>query len=211
MAMCVCPNSYPSSLNALRQQAFGQYPLTVSNVAIRVHKARRQRLRNNVTNSLSLVTHSAWVKANLQYAIVIDDIRPLREHIKELTGPLEASRERIQQCEDNLKVVDSNVSTLKAEFGTRTGEAEAIKIDLQKATSKVASAKDLLTKLSGEKLRWEHQVRTKQTVKTLKTDVACRLTPEEALLPVYCLAFGFAIILLLPNENHGLQNCPIPP
>ncbi|KAL3676900.1 hypothetical protein R1sor_026848 [Riccia sorocarpa] len=108
--------------------------------------------------SVAAAPLAAWVKANVQYAVVLDQIRPLQEHIQELTKSLEASRTRIQQCEQDLEAVDMNVAALKAEFSSRTGEAEVVKLNLQKATAKVKSAMDLLAKLSGEKLRWENQV-----------------------------------------------------
>lgn len=104
------------------------------------------------------MANAAWVKANVQYATVLDDIRPLKKHIEELQKPMAASQERIAQCEEDLRKVDSTVAGLKEEFGKRTGEVESLKICLHKAASKVTAARALLSKLGREQARWENQV-----------------------------------------------------
>ena len=96
------------------------------------------------------MANAAWVKANVQYAAVLDDIRPLKKHMEELQKPMAASQVRIAQCEEDFRKVDFTVATLKEDFGKRTGEVESLKICLHKAASRVAAAKALLSKLGRE-------------------------------------------------------------
>lgn len=77
----------------------------------------------------------------------------------ELSRPIEASKDRIQRCENELHKVNQMVENLKLEFSSRIGEVEALKLSLAVAHAKVASAKQLLEKLGGEEIRWQHQVR----------------------------------------------------
>lgn len=48
---------------------------------------------------------------------------------------------------------------LKHDFQLKISEAESLKLDLEKAESTLGAATSLLGKLSGEKGRWEEQVR----------------------------------------------------
>lgn len=74
---------------------------------------------------------AAWVKANVQFSIVLEKVKPLEYDLAGLQASLDASRGRVAQCEADLAALDGTVARLKGEFARRTGEAEALKIGLQ--------------------------------------------------------------------------------
>ena len=46
---------------------------------------------------------------------------------------LDSSKERLHKCQEALSLLDTKVSTLKAEFANKTAEAESLKASLKKA------------------------------------------------------------------------------
>lgn len=69
-------------------------------------------------------------------------------------------QDRIGECEAQLRQLDEHVVSLKHDFEARKGEEIELKVSLGKAEGTLSSALGLLQKLSGEKERWEHQVRS---------------------------------------------------
>lgn len=57
--------------------------------------------------------------------------------------------------QSELAELDQKVAEMKAEFGRRTAEAEALKLDLIKTQETLDAAQSLLGKLGGEKSRWD--------------------------------------------------------
>jgi len=102
---------------------------------------------------------ATWVSASMRYAEVVESIAPLQREFDEANGKLDSARERLSQCQADLKVIDDDVKVLKTKFGKMTSEAEALKVKLQKTTQILESAQSLLGKLDGEKNRWDRQVK----------------------------------------------------
>ena len=110
--------------------------------------------------SVAAAPMASWVKANVKYSMVLEKIAPLEKSLESLTVSLTQSRGELRKCEEDLDLLDQEVVRLKTEFAKVTGEAEALKISLAKAEGTLDSAKSLLDKLSGEKKRWDAQVRS---------------------------------------------------
>eukprot|EP00842_Homolaphlyctis_polyrhiza_P006526 jgi/Hompol1/6875/HPOL_005105-RA len=110
--------------------------------------------------SVAAAPLAIWVKANLQYATVVEKVAPLEQDLQRLTTTLEASRARVQKLKEQLDVVDRKVQDLKEDFGSKTREAESLKASLEKAMGVIQRAQGLLEKLSGEGRRWKLQVDT---------------------------------------------------
>jgi dynein heavy chain 2 len=81
---------------------------------------------------------------------------------------------------------------MKEEFGRRTSEAEALKLNLKKAEDQLEAAERLLGKLGGEKDRWSDQV--------ISIDVALKALPLNSLL-----AAGFIAYLPAAPEDRRLE------
>ena len=108
--------------------------------------------------SVAAAPMAVWVKANLNFSIILEKIAPLERDLGMLTESLEESREHMQRCEQDLRELDERVVDLKQDFAKRTGEAEALKISVKRAMDTLEAAQNLLGKLGGEKGRWASQV-----------------------------------------------------
>jgi dynein heavy chain 2 len=109
-------------------------------------------------SSVAAAPLAIWIKANIQYSMVIDKIQPLEQDLANLTRSLNASRKKVTQLEDDLSKVDAKVAALKDEFSVQTRDAEVLKANLEHATSTILSAEGLIGKLDGERSRWQTQV-----------------------------------------------------
>ncbi|TPX70937.1 hypothetical protein SpCBS45565_g01524 [Spizellomyces sp. 'palustris'] len=108
--------------------------------------------------SVAAAPLASWVKANLQYSVILEKIAPLETDLARLTKSLDASRERVQTLKEGLAAVDQKVAALKDNFSGKTREAETLRTNLEKATATIQTAQGLLGKLSGEGKRWASQV-----------------------------------------------------
>lgn len=102
---------------------------------------------------------AAWVQACVRYSEVLQTITPLRNQFEQASKQLEGARSRLRQCENDLKSLDAEVQTLKERFAKTTAEAETLKVALAKTTETLNAAQLLLSKLGGERSRWEAQVK----------------------------------------------------
>jgi len=109
--------------------------------------------------SLAAAPISDWVKATLKYSEILEKISPLVNEQTKLQTKLQVSEARLFECQKQLVELDDKVIQLKDNFGKRTSEAEALKLQLKKAEDTLAVAQSLLGKLSDEKNRWEGQVK----------------------------------------------------
>ncbi|GBG84147.1 hypothetical protein CBR_g38121 [Chara braunii] len=108
--------------------------------------------------SVAAAPLAAWVRANVRYSLVLEKIRPLEEGLRDLEGSLARSREKLFDCENDLTSLDDAVTSLREEFSSRTGEAEALKASLRVASDKLDAASTLVDKLGSERVRWQSQV-----------------------------------------------------
>ncbi|KAG6966238.1 hypothetical protein JG687_00004962 [Phytophthora cactorum] len=109
--------------------------------------------------SVAAAPLATWVKANLKYSMVLNKIEPLETDLAEAKRSLEASQQRLLQCESELKKIDITVDQMKVQFGEKTKEAEILRVNLEQAQSTLNKAQGLLGKLGGEKHRWSEQVK----------------------------------------------------
>ena len=110
----------------------------------------------------------------------------------------DAPMHRRTGVQDELQELDDSVTRLKKDFGKRTSEAEALKLQLQKTEKTLDRAETLLGKLSGEKDRWVHEVKNlRRQMSTL---------PRQAMMAagfVTCVASAAACLLCLCNAAAG--------
>lgn len=109
--------------------------------------------------SVAAAPLATWVKANLKYAMVLSKIEPLEADLAEAKRSLDASAQRLAQCEAELHKIDARVEQMKAQFADKTKEAEILRVGLEAAQSTLTKAQGLLGKLGGERLRWAEQVK----------------------------------------------------
>lgn len=109
--------------------------------------------------SLAAAGLATWVINLLKCSVIFEKVKPLEEDLFKATRNLETSQKRVMECENELGKITSLVEQLREDFSQRTSEAEKLKSELQSAESTLSSAQELLGKLSGEKLRWEGQLK----------------------------------------------------
>ncbi|KAI9332693.1 dynein heavy chain and region D6 of dynein motor-domain-containing protein [Obelidium mucronatum] len=142
--------------------------------------------------SVAAAPLAMWVKANLQYSMVLERIGPLEADLNKLTKSLDASKERVVKLKNSLDEVDKNVAALREDFGGKTRDAETLRNNLEKASSTIKSSQDLLHKLSGEGKRWSIQAKE---IKSLIGNLS-----KSALI-----AAGFIIYLSSTSEDVRLK------
>lgn len=99
-----------------------------------------------------------WVRAQIKYANVIENIEPLENEQNKLQSNLAKIEEKATKLKANLAAVDEKVANLKATFEKMTSEATRLKIELEKAEETIEAAESLVGKLQGEYDRWSGQV-----------------------------------------------------
>jgi dynein heavy chain 2 len=97
---------------------------------------------------------AVWVKANIMFARVLQKVRPLQDQLDEATAVLKRSERELNVHETELGKLDATVAALKADFATRTREAEELKLALERTKETLEKASTLLGKLGGEQTRW---------------------------------------------------------
>lgn len=100
-----------------------------------------------------------WCLASVQYSKVLESVAPLRAEFEAANRKLDQARNRLTQCETELKTLDDEVRSLKSAFAKTTSEAESLKVALKRTTEILNAAEGLLGKLSGEQSRWDKQVK----------------------------------------------------
>ena len=108
--------------------------------------------------SVACAPLAGWVKANLQFADVLEKVEPLETENQKLQNGLRESQNKLQELNNELSTIDEKVAGLRKRFENSTAEAAKLKMELEAAQTTIASAESLLGKLVGEKDRWEIQV-----------------------------------------------------
>lgn len=70
---------------------------------------------------------AAWVKAILEYSVVLQKINPLEKELFQYEENLHRGHKRLMVCEEQLKELDDRVEVLKKNFAKKTQEAETLK------------------------------------------------------------------------------------
>ncbi|KAJ3215292.1 Cytoplasmic dynein 2 heavy chain 1 [Dinochytrium kinnereticum] len=124
-------------------------------------KSKKESFEESVIrrSSVAAAPLAMWVKANIQYSVVLEKIGPLEADLQRLTKTLDASRARVSKLKEALAAVDKNVTALREDFGSKTRDAETLRSNLEKASATIKASQGLLEKLSGEGKRWQAQVK----------------------------------------------------
>lgn len=108
--------------------------------------------------SVAAAPLAKWVHACVRYSAVLVKVSPMETKLNAATENLKLTQARLAQCHEQLGEIDKNVAQLRADFEGRTQEAQILRIDLDKATTILEKANNLMGKMSGEKVRWQQQV-----------------------------------------------------
>ena len=112
-----------------------------------------------VRASVAAAPLAAWVRAQIEYSTVLDKVQPLQTELDAAQEILKQSESKLKKAEKSISKLEEKVAELRKNFTIKTGEATALEEGLKKAEAMLASAAELLGKLSGENERWMNQVR----------------------------------------------------
>jgi len=107
--------------------------------------------------SVAAAPLAQWVTANIEYASVLDSVGPMQAELDKLEKNLKKSTKKLEEADAQLKKLERKLKDSKKTFKGMTADAEKLKADLEKAESVLAGAQELLSKLGGEKVRWDSQ------------------------------------------------------
>ncbi|CAH8543326.1 unnamed protein product [Schistosoma rodhaini] len=108
--------------------------------------------------SVAAAPLATWVRANVQYAKVLERIAPLEKEHAKLKQSLIQAENSLTNLTKGLSNVDSNVANLRTIFEKRTSEAANLKMELEKTRETLLSAETLVGELESEHTRWENQI-----------------------------------------------------
>ena len=109
--------------------------------------------------SVAAAPLAAWVKANVQFSVVLEKIGPLEKEKSVLQGNLDKSEAKLAKLGKALEVLDHRVSEMKVRFEQRTTEAARLRMEVEKEEEIIQAAENLVGKLKGEHQRWSEQVK----------------------------------------------------
>ena len=109
--------------------------------------------------SVAAAPLAVWVKANIQYSVVLEKIGPLEKEKSMLQGNLDKSEAKLAKLGNALKVLDQRVSDMKLRFEQRTTEAARLRMEVEREEEIILAAENLVGKLKGEHKRWSEQVK----------------------------------------------------
>ena len=115
--------------------------------------------RQNVERiNLNLAKISEFVKAVLKFYDVKLKIRPLEQALIDAENKLNQSQKIVDKNTNEIKQIELKVKEYEEKYAKLTGEAEVLKIEMNKTTDLLTKAVSLLGKLTGEKNRWAAQI-----------------------------------------------------
>jgi len=132
--------------------------------------------------SVAAAPLAKWVTACVKYSGVLVKVAPMEKKLNAATASLEKANAVLAEYKDQLVEIDKNVEQLRVDFEGRTKEAEVLRIGLERATQTLEKANSLMGKMSGEKQRWQ------QEVKEIKRDA--ELLSTHTCLAAYCTYLG---------------------
>eukprot|EP00727_Mastigamoeba_balamuthi_P008592 m51a1_g4355 putative cytoplasmic dynein 2 heavy chain 1 (4311) ;mRNA; f:228679-242475 len=109
--------------------------------------------------SLAALPLATWATAVVEYSKVKQSVAPLEERLAAATSKLSSSRNKITELEKNVKKIDDEVTRLKKQFQGMTAEAMKLETALGVVQETLSKAQSLLSKLSGERDRWQAQLK----------------------------------------------------
>ena len=100
-------------------------------------------------------TLALWLNSVLRYSIILNNVEPMTNEIKELEENLEKSERENDEKQKELKQTKENIKMNTEEYKELITKIENIKKQQEKTNKKVIKSKNLLNNLSAEKNRWQ--------------------------------------------------------
>ncbi|MES1911190.1 MAG: hypothetical protein MHM6MM_003667 [Cercozoa sp. M6MM] len=126
---------------------------------------------------------AAWVKANVEYCDILEQIAPMEAELEEANNALEESRQELLSLEKQIREIEADIEGLRASFREKTSEVELLSSKLCSFTTSIEKAEAILGGLSSERNRWRQEL---QKI----GNIQAALPFEMAILGGFCSAAG---------------------
>jgi dynein heavy chain 2, cytosolic len=136
----------------------------------------------------SLAQIAEYINAIVRFYYAKENIKPLEMALEDAESKLTKSKKIQEQNANDLAKIDKQIQEYKDNFAKKMGEAELLKIEFNKTEELLNKARSLLSKLTGEKIRWQNQID--------------ELKIQNEMIPYNCLyASAFVTYLGFYNES----------
>ncbi|XP_037937177.1 dynein heavy chain 6, axonemal [Teleopsis dalmanni] len=144
---------------------------------------------------------SLWVIAMDKFAKVYKVVEPKIKRKEAAEGELKAVTELLRRKQKELADVEEKIQALKDDIDEKNREFKIIQDKVDLSYTRLNRAARLTSALSEEEIRW------KQTVKTLTSDLGC--VPGDVLVSAACVAYlgAFSTSYRTDLEHRWVQKC----
>jgi dynein heavy chain 1 len=101
-----------------------------------------------------------WIVAQLEYSEILDKVQPLREKVAKLEDEAQVVEAQATTMNESITQLESSIAKYKEEYAVLISQSESIKAEMSTVQSKVDRSIQLISDLSSERQRWEHESRT---------------------------------------------------
>lgn len=100
----------------------------------------------------------AWVKAQLSYAAILDNIGPLRDEVKRIESHARKTKAQLIAIDEMIRELDEEIETLKNNYMLLIRETEVIRQEMTTVENKMNRSLRLIDSLNLEKDRWHSTI-----------------------------------------------------
>jgi dynein heavy chain 1 len=97
-----------------------------------------------------------WVRAQVEYARILERVGPLRNEVAELEASADQTKRKAIEIEQTILDLESSISHYKEEYAVLISETQALKSEMERVKSRVERSLALLDNLSSENERWQN-------------------------------------------------------
>jgi len=96
-----------------------------------------------------------WVKAQVNYADILDRVGPLRNEVEQLEAAAQSTKDEAKETTLLIEKLEESIAQYKTEYAALISETQEIKSEMKAVEAKVERSLKLLDSLSSERVRWE--------------------------------------------------------
>lgn len=108
-----------------------------------------------------------WVRAQLSYLTVLENVGPLRQEMLELERSTQKTQAQLIAINDMIRELEEKIDTYKEEYSCLIRDAENVKTDMRSVSLKIDRSMRLIESLTNERQRWAASIRRFQSERQL--------------------------------------------
>lgn len=100
-----------------------------------------------------------WVRAQLSYLSVLENVEPLRQEMLVLESSTQKTQAQLIAINDMIHELENKIDTYKEEYSCLIRDAENVKTDMRSVSLKIDRSMRLIESLTSERQRWAASIR----------------------------------------------------